>query len=146
MRFLFDAAYAYCENSEIIAYVPVINRAYKEFFERYDTQGISVIAYDVLEKNRPAQKDRRALYPEEVVEIIRAMYPLRIVRTVGYAAIKKTTYNGTRLILPRDDISIDIVEKLELSADQYHFDDIFLRWNRQNVDQNVMCLVTKILQ
>ncbi len=129
-----------CQNTALVAYVPVLHQGYLEFFQKYPQAELIIIDRDLLTpKFRSLQKDIRALSTEEMVKIIELLVPKSpVTHLKNLQQVKWEKFD--QIILPEDEISDWLLEKIKTEADELSDlkvkrDSIFLRWSQAKTKQ-----------
>lgn len=117
----------------ILAYIPVLHRGYLDFFNRHrDAETLYIVKRRLVIELQPAfRKDIRALDAVEVQRLLGNHFFLR----VGIAdrnVILTIAKAGHTVVMPKDELSLEIASRY-LSGCRVEYDNVFLRWDRQNV-------------
>ena len=118
----------------LILYAPVIHKGYINLFKQCrDVSQVFVIGPELIaEWDHIYRKDLRALEPEEICSMIRALDLFADVRVLSKAELSLiNTRDDIEVVMPREEISVGIAEKY-LHYKNVEFIDIFLRWHRDN--------------
>ncbi|MCA9308875.1 hypothetical protein KC973_00705 [Candidatus Saccharibacteria bacterium] len=119
----------------IVAHVPVISRGYLDFFEHHADSAFAMHVVDdtLLNGMDGVRKDLRRLNPDQSAELLQS-YLHRAVRPIGDIALSQLVHNpDVDFIMPRDDISMSILERFSISPERAKLVAQFLRWDRTNV-------------
>ena len=126
-----------------MAYVPVIHRGYAEFFHRHGRQegGDQVECFvfgqeiiKLIDRQLDyLRKEIRAISPEEASRALTALDVAYEVRVLDLEDCQKIAQAGLEIILPAEDASQVLVEQY-FNANPVTYDNVFLRWNRDNVN------------
>lgn len=115
----------------VVAYVPVIQRGYLDFFRKFGENGLLLVPdKTVTDKIEYIWRDMRALRTEEVIAALTSLNIFKEIRSADMEAIILESRKG-QLIMPEEDISAEIAKSLP-GAD-IAFYSAFLRWNNFNV-------------
>lgn len=126
----------------VLAYVPVIQKAYLKFFQRHKhAEEIYVWGKSLIDGEPKLKKEIRALDPRQAANALgcligrrRGKQSIQIAELDCLETIAKT---AMPLVLPDDAISRALCEHVihPLGLKAHQFDNIFLRWDHQNVGQ-----------
>jgi len=124
----------------LLAYVPVIQRSYLNFFARYpDAKLIGILGQDILAQFDWLRKDIRSLTPQHsaiaVAAVLREdknMTTVSVLYQEDIAEILSATQvEESVFILPNEDIMQQFADTF-LSQQEVVFEDVFLRWEKNN--------------
>lgn len=115
----------------IIAYVPVLQRGYYRFFEKYKDADLYILGNDLIAEGEYLNKEIRALDPALIRKAIQAWELMSSVFVLEKNEIENIAEKYEEIILPNEDISRDLAEKY-FSDKKIIFDEIFLRWDKHN--------------
>lgn len=118
----------------VLAYVPVIQRAYLDFFARYpDALTVYVLGEEILAKFPWLRKDLRALTPAEAATGLWALFDRQglhlPVAVLEMAELTELASEPARFVLPNEEISHHLATEF-LAGREVEFADVFLRWDR----------------
>lgn len=116
----------------IIAYVPVLHSGYMRFFRRHPGAMV-VIDPDGLELPDYIRRDIRAIPADVMVGMIQSVFGNAVAK--GDDRVLRLVAEGPgSIIMPNEDVSIAVAEKY-FNDREVFFDNIFLRWNMENVSK-----------
>ncbi len=119
----------------VVAYVPVLHRGYRNFFEKYrDAKSFLLFGEELIKESDYLHKEIRALDPQDASSALQAwrLGPTVAVATLGY--LKVLNASKSQIVMPDEDVCRQVAKK-HLPDCTITFDSIFLRWNRENVLQ-----------
>ncbi|MCW9054839.1 MAG: deaminase [Candidatus Pacebacteria bacterium] len=126
-----------------IAYIPVLHSGYLEFFRTIPSDvPLFIISEDLIasfggEFDYLKRKDAlRALSSSEMVKAVQGLSLLRLkdVHSLNVPAVHLLEKEDLLIVCPNEDITRAVVEKY-FSGAEVEFHSIFLRWHRDNVDE-----------
>lgn len=117
----------------IIAYVPVLHRGYKNFFEKYEGPEniLFIFGEELISEFDHLRKEIRALSPEEVRLAVSGWALNLAISIADYKTLENIGRLKTTVIMPNEDICRELAQRY-LRGCKIIFDDIFLRWDRDN--------------
>jgi len=117
----------------IIAYIPVLHRGYLDFFNRHrDAEALYVVKRVFAVELQPAlRKDVRALSAFEVQSLLSNHFFSRV-EIADRNVILTIARAKHTVAMPKDELSLEIASRY-LSGCRVEYDNVFLRWDRQNV-------------
>lgn len=114
----------------IIAFVPVLHRGYRSFFERHaDADTIGLLGPDWIDDFPWLAKEIRALDVIDVKTALEAWQLGPAVRVLGKGDI--AGIESESLVVPDEDIMREIAAQ-HLGGKNVVFDTVFLRWDKHN--------------
>lgn len=121
----------------LILYAPVIHRGYLTLLNKHhDADVVYILGEDIVsEWDHIFRKDIRSVAAEIIEPMIKALdiFPnVEVLHKDSFASLQEAK-ESLVVIMPREEISIGIAEKY-LSGFHIQYEDIFLRWNRNNVE------------
>lgn len=117
----------------VLAYVPVIDERYRQFFEKHaDAEQIFVWGPELIGEFEHLRKDIRCLDPNLAALCLGAWPKKFWVRVANLETFKELDRGGVLAILPDDEESRTLAAKY-LSRAQVVFENIFLRWDRKKI-------------
>lgn len=126
---------------KIIAYVPVLHIGYLRFFRSNPGDILVVDVERVSSLPEYLRRDIRALPAEIIAEMLRSIGPRLVssnsqevpaVYVAGDEELAKYSRSSENFVMPREDVSLALAQKY-FRGGQVSFDDIFLRWNMENI-------------
>lgn len=131
----------------LILYVPVIHQGILQFLEQNDdAQFVYIWGQSLIDTEPSLKKDIRALGPDLAGRSLAHLCG-RSIQVAELRTLTEIARRATSLILPDDDISHRLVEKvlLSLGLREFRFEPVFLRWNSLNasVGQTVLADETR---
>jgi len=120
----------------LVAHVPVISRAYLDFFKDAEPFVDEALVLENTFTNQidGIRKDVRRLDAHEVVDMMRTRIttPLDV---IGATALSEIVYDkGIKLWLPDDEVSQFIIDLHGLEESRVILNSVFLRWDRTNIN------------
>jgi len=114
----------------LIAFVPVLHRGYRSFFERHtDADTIYLLGPDWIEDFPWLAKEIRALDATEVKTALDAWHLGPAIEILGKQDI--ADIEATTIVVPDEDIMREIAVR-HLGQKSVVFDTVFLRWDKHN--------------
>ncbi len=116
----------------ILAYIPVLHRGYRQFFEKYafEAQIIYLFGQELIQEfDHLSRKDIRALSPEQVKCAIQSWHLFSEVYISDYETLNVIQSENLVVIMPDEDECHELAEKY-LSNCVIEFDSVFLRWDK----------------
>jgi dCMP deaminase len=118
----------------IAAYVPVIHSGYLRFLSaNADASELYVFDETVLGLVDYIRKDLRALKPAEAVQALAGVVDIEKITELSLEHLGQIDKAGLTIVMPDEDVSREVGKKLKKA--KVVFAPVFLRWDRQNVDQ-----------
>lgn len=127
------------ETTKLLAHVPVISRGYLEFIHSQidAVDEVCIADNSVVSGIDGIRKDLRRLDPHEAASIL-APHLEKTVRTLGMTGISDLLKTGDcALIMPDDEVSDYLIRTFEIPQERYTLHNVFLRWNRKNIELNM---------
>jgi dCMP deaminase len=116
----------------IVAYVPVLQRGYWRFFEKYgDAEALYILGEDLIGETDYLRKEIRALDPELIRKAVESWNLMPSVFILEKKDIEKIKSEFDDLIMPNEDVMHDLAEKY-FSGKKIIFDEVFLRWDKHS--------------
>lgn len=115
----------------IVAYVPVLQRGYWRFFEKYKDADLFVLGKDLIAEGKYLRKEIRALEPELVHKAVEAWNLLPAVFVLEKKDIEKIKRDYDEFVMPNEDVSRSLAEKYFFGK-KIVYDEIFLRWDKHS--------------
>lgn len=122
----------------IVAYVPVLHAGYLHFLEKNPADAVVVLDPKSLTLPQYLKRDMRAVPAPVILKMVRALVGRNV--RVGCRAILGTheellylASKVSQVIMPREDVSLEVAKRY-FQGNDVVFDDIFLRWNWENVE------------
>jgi len=119
------------DRNTIIMYTPVIHRGYVDFIKKYDPCEVFVLGEDCIAECDYLRKEIRALSPHEAIRAINSLSIAHKVDIITKEGLEILNNKSSNIILSDEDVSRIIAEKF-LSSCTIKYENIFLRWNREN--------------
>jgi len=116
----------------LIAYIPVLQKGYYRFLEKYkDVDALYILGEDLIEETDYLRKEIRALDPDLVQKAIQSWDLMSSVFVLGKKDIEKIGKDYKKIVMPNEDVMQDLAKKY-FSGKEIVFDEIFLRWDKHN--------------
>lgn len=126
-----------------IAYIPVLHKGYIDFIAKLKNEGVTMlylIGDSILEAHETLdyinRKDRLRAIPADTIGPIIADTTGLSVQLLNPKAIEEIKKEGYTIVTPKEDIGRYIVETYFKDADVV-FENIFLRWNQDNIGEAI---------
>ncbi len=120
---------------KILVYLPVIHQGYLQLFEKYPNADIFITNTSLIElldsEFDYLRKEIRSITPQQAEISLEALLPSRKISLIGANDLSLLDSKDQEIILPNEDIFIWLAHQY-LSNSSVHFDETFLRWNRNN--------------
>jgi len=133
----------------VIAYVPVLHAGYVEFFKQHAANGaqvLFVLSDEVLETFPHLRKDLRRLRNGMSMRAINALGIFEKVVIGDAPALAALAAAGRITVVMPDEAESRAVAAAYLMGCDVVYDPVFLRWNRQNVEQQQEVEVDRVVQ
>ncbi|MBX9906696.1 hypothetical protein K2X96_02230 [Patescibacteria group bacterium] len=135
-----------------VAYVPVLHKGYIDFFNELSKQGVAelyIVSDEVLESHTELdyinRKDRiRALPSASIVAAISSMRSFRM-EILDSKTIEELQKEEVGIMMPNEDIS-HFIATTYFPQKNIEYCDIFLRWNKDNIGEDVVPLHQETVQ
>lgn len=111
----------------IIAFVPVIHQGYFDFFQSYPNESIGVLGSDIIARFPSLVRDCRTINPGIIKRTLALLFPEREITVLSFSDLENLP-KDTRIVLPDDDVSHELAERLTWQCTTFH--SIFLRWDK----------------
>ncbi len=115
----------------VIAYVPVVHRGYRDFFETEKADKLFLFGPELIQEFDYLRKDMRALYPNDVRLVLDGWKLFKEIIVAGSKELGEIS-EGDFIVMPDEDESHKIAEKY-LPGHKVEFRNIFLRWDSKKV-------------
>lgn len=132
----------------VVAYVPVLHDGYIEFFKKQAASGATtlyVLADTVLDSFLHLRKDLRRLRNGSVKAMVNALPIFNKVDLADAARLQGLGSAGRLTVVMPDEEESRLVAGSYLLNCQVEYDSVFLRWNRQNVEQQYEVVTERYL-
>lgn len=126
-----------------IAYVPVLHKGYVGFIESLSEKSVGelyLVSDDILASHEELdyinRKDRIRALPHEMMKQQISLLTQIPVLSLTIETILKLQQERATLIMPKEDINLFIKETY-FSGHYAEYENVFLRWNRENLGEEV---------
>lgn len=121
----------------LIAYVPVLDKRYRQFFENHrDAKKIWILGEGLIAEFDHLRKDIRRLNPELVALSIGSWPGLPEIGVADVKTLKALSASDVVIIMPDEEECHDLARRY-LNGTRVEFENIFLRWDRRRVLEEV---------
>lgn len=118
----------------IVVYTPAIHAGYLKFFQQPGVRDIYLIDKELAKELIPRlERDIRALDATETAALLSGLFKELEFIVLGKKNIKKILAGYDRIIVPNEDVSVEITKRFLAGKDKnIDYIDIFLRWDMTN--------------